>query len=151
MEDSCDHVSLEFEDQQSDYRDNSDNGSENSNSLKIIECRVEFVKMGKIKTVEEEFDATVKIRTTWYEDEIIKKYDPKIHWDPKIYIENAIIDVNYFQDVSYKTVTVENGTLVTEIRSCKGKNFIKTFKNFYYFINYLTNTKIPKLIKILII
>ena len=127
------HISLELNVQDPDNKDyESDLIHVKKNSLKIIECRIEFVKIGRIKTIEEEFSATVKIRSKWYEDEIIEKYDPKIHWDPKIYIENAVVNVNYFQDVSYKTVQIENRTLVTEIRSCKGKNFTKINQNFNY-------------------
>ena len=93
---------------------------ENSN-IKQLECRVEFVKIGQIDTREEYYGATVKIKTKWYENEIIKKYDPEVHWNPKIYIENAIVDVNYFQDVSYEVAQVDVRTEITETRKCKGR------------------------------
>ncbi len=93
----------------------------NNNNQYLIECRIEFVKMGGIDTVKEKFKATIKLRSKWYEKKIIEDYDPKKHWNPKIYIENSISSVNYFQDVSYKTKQLGEITEITEIRTIKGE------------------------------
>ena len=89
-------------------------------NIKQLQCHVEFVKIGQIDTREEYYGATVKIKTKWYENGIIKNYDPEVQWNPKIYIENAIVDVNYFQDASYEVAQDGDRTEITETRKCKG-------------------------------
>ena len=107
-----------------------------ANKLKLVECRVEFVVVGKVNTVDECFSATIKIRSKWNENEIINKYNPEYHWNPKIYVENSIPEVNFFQEASYKTNTHERGTEIVETRICKG-NFENKF--IYSFTNQIQN------------
>ncbi len=98
-----------------------DDPENNKNCRYLIESRLEFVKIGFIDTAKEIFKAVIKIRTKWYEQKIIEDYDPKKHWNPKIYIENALANVNYFQDVIYKTKQLGEITEITEIRTIKGE------------------------------
>ena len=91
------------------------------NDLKIVQCRIEFFKIGKVDTFNEEFAATVKIRSKWYENEIINKYNPELHWNPKLFVENAVPDLQFFQEISYKSVIKEDTTEITELRICKGE------------------------------
>ena len=88
--------------------------------LKLVECRVEFIVVGKVNTIDECFSATIKIVSKWHENEIISKYNPDVHWNPKIYVENSIPEVNYFQETCYKTKATEGGTEIVETRVCKG-------------------------------
>ena len=90
------------------------------NKLKLVECRVEFIVVGKVNTIEECFSATIKICSKWHENEIINKYNRDMHWNPKIYVENSIPEVNYFQETSYNTKATEGGTEIVETRVCKG-------------------------------
>ena len=91
-----------------------------SNELKIVECWIEFFKIGKVDTFNEEFSATVKIRSKWYENETINKYNPEFHWNPRLFVENAVPDLQFFQEISYKSVIKEDRTEITELRICKG-------------------------------
>ena len=89
-------------------------------SIKVVECRIEFVTVGEVDTFNEQFKAFVKVRSKWIENEVIDEYNPKTNWNPKLYIENAIPE-KFYEDVSYKTVIKDDDkTEITEIRICKG-------------------------------
>ena len=102
-----------------------------ADKFKLVECRVEFVVVGKVNTIDECFSATIKIRSKWNENEIISKYNPDIHWNPKIYVENSIPEVNFFQEASYKTNIYDRVTEIVETKICKGifENKIIFFTN----------------------
>ena len=85
-----------------------------------IKCQLDFVVVGKIDTRDECFNATIKITSKWIDNKIITSYNPDTDWNSKIYIENAIPDVNYFQDAVYKLRKLEEKTEITEIRTIKG-------------------------------
>ena len=89
-------------------------------SPKQIECHVEFIVVGKVDTINETFSGTFKIRSKWKENKIITSYNPDTDWNPKIYIENAIPDVNLFQEIYYKCNSNDTSTEITEIRTIKG-------------------------------
>ena len=91
-----------------------------NNSPISIKCKLDFVVVGKIDTREECFAATIKITSKWIDSKILTKYNPDTEWNPKIYIENAIPDVNYFQDAVYKLRKLDDKTEITEIRTIKG-------------------------------
>ncbi len=95
------------------------NNTSFDSKIKIIECRVEFVRVGNVDTFRECYSATVKIRSKWYENEIITEYNPNLHWNPCIYIENAISNTN--DEVKYKTSIMNEKTEITEIRTCYGE------------------------------
>ena len=63
----------------------------NSDSLinKLVEVSIRFLSIGEIDTMNEKFQAQVKITANWLENEIIDKYNPDVHWNPKLFIENA--------------------------------------------------------------
>jgi len=58
--------------------------------LRIIEVYIEFIQIGEVDTMNEKFQAIVKIKSKWLENEIITDYDPKEYWNPKLFIENAL-------------------------------------------------------------
>ena len=55
---------------------------------KLVEVRIEFITLGEIDTMNEKFNAEVRIISRWYDDEDIDEYDKKKHWSPKLFIEN---------------------------------------------------------------
>jgi hypothetical protein len=88
---------------------------------RIIEVKIEFLSIGEVDTMNEKYQAEVKITAKWFETEDIVKYNRKKNWNPKLYIENALHDLK--EDIKYKVTKVENKTVITEIRFCKGLNF----------------------------
>jgi hypothetical protein len=69
---------------------------ENLNTfLRIIEVYIEFIQIGEVDTMNEKFQAIVKIKSKWIENENIKDYDPKEYWNPKLFIENALHVILY--------------------------------------------------------
>ena len=92
-----------------------------SNYAKLIEVRIEFMSLGEVDTMNEKYQAEVKIRSRWYDDEIIDQYDKNKHWNPKLFIQNALHDLK--EDISYQCTKMDNKTIVTETRVSKGKSF----------------------------
>lgn len=87
---------------------------------KLVWVRIEFIQFGEVDTFNEKYQAEVKIRAKWY-DEDIDQYDRDKHWYPKLYIENAMHDVK--EEVSYHVTRLdgEGGkVMVTETRVAKG-------------------------------
>ena len=101
---------------------------DNSNAIRRVECRLEFVKIGSIDTREQCFTATIKIRTKWIENGVFTKYSSDMNWNPKIYVQNAKSGVDLFEDNMYKTKILDEGkTEIMEIKKIKGKiHFMST-------------------------
>lgn len=91
-----------------------------STDLRIIECSIEFLQIGEVDTMNERYQAIVKTKSKWYENEILTEYDPKKNWNPRLYIENALHE-KFQEEINYKIVTIDKRTLITEIRISKGK------------------------------
>ena len=87
--------------------------------LRIIEVRIEFTQIGEVDTMNEKFQAIVKTKAKWFENEIINDYDPKEHWNPKLFIENALHD-KFNEEVSYNITSYDDKTMITETRISKG-------------------------------
>ncbi len=90
-----------------------------SENLKKIQCRVEFVNIGEVDTFREQFKAYVIVRSRWFEKEKIEEYDAETHWNPQLYIQNLIPEKIY-ETVTYKVIQHEDTTEIIETRSCKG-------------------------------
>lgn len=101
------------------YRQSSYNENSNNVPLRFIQTRCEFITFGEVDTFREQFKANVLIRSRWLEKEDIEEYDPKEHWNPLIYIQNLIPE-KFYENVRYRCVKQDDGTEITEIRSCKG-------------------------------
>lgn len=85
---------------------------------KIVWVRIEFIAFGEVDTFNEKYQAEVKIRAKWY-DEDIDTYDKNKNWYPKLYIENAMHDVK--EEFNYKVDRLEgNKVMITETRVSKG-------------------------------
>lgn len=91
-----------------------------STDLRIIECSIEFLQIGEVDTMNERYQAIVKTKSKWFENEILTEYDPKKNWNPRLYIENALHE-KFQEEINYKIVTIDKRTLITEIRISKGK------------------------------
>jgi hypothetical protein len=89
-----------------------------ANYAKLIEVRIEFLSFGEVDTMNEKFQAEVKVRSRWYDDEDIEIYDKSIHWYPKLFIENALHDVK--EEISYQVDKLNDKSIITEIRIAKG-------------------------------
>ena len=91
---------------------------ENKN-LKIIQVQILFLSFGEVDTMNEKFQAQVKITANWLENEIIDKYNPDVHWNPKLFIENAFPDLK--EEVTHKTKFIdEKTTQIIQTRMAKG-------------------------------
>ena len=78
-----------------------------------VELRVIFLRIGDIKTVNENYFAEILIESRWEEPKLCSEFDnsnlfneekelssAKIYWNPNIYIENSLNDTK--KNVSYK-------------------------------------------------
>lgn len=88
-------------------------------SLRIIEVQIVFLQIGEVDTINEKFQAIVKIKSKWYENEILSEYDPREDWNPKLFIENALYD-KFQEEISYDLKVCDDKTLITETRISKG-------------------------------
>ena len=90
--------------------------------LKIVEVSIEFLQFGEVDTMNEKYQAQVRIIAKWFDDEEIdpnEKFDPDDHWNPKLYIENAFPDVK--EEIKYKTKKIdEMKTQIIQTRISKG-------------------------------
>lgn len=86
---------------------------------KTVEASFEFVKFGRINTLDETFQAEVTIESKWVfeEDSLEDKYDPKKHWNPQLKIENALAPCN---NVKYVLINENNQVVIKEIRKYNG-------------------------------
>jgi hypothetical protein len=91
----------------------------NSTILRVIKCRIEFLQIGEVDTMNERYQATVKIKAKWYEDEIITEYDKNKYWNPKLFIENALHE-KFYEEISYSVQKDGKGTIVTQTMVSKG-------------------------------
>lgn len=85
---------------------------------KLVWVRIEFCSFGDVDTVNEKYQAEVKIKSKWYHEEAIDEYDKKKHWYPKLFIENALDSVK--EEITYEVTKVEDKSMITEIRVAKG-------------------------------
>ena len=86
---------------------------------KLVEVSIEFLSIGEIDIMNEIYDAEVKIKSRWYDDEDIDEYDRDVHWYPKLFIVNAFPDIK--EDIRYRVEKIQNKSIITEIRIAKGK------------------------------
>ena len=86
---------------------------------KLVEVSIEFLSLGEIDTMSERYEAEVRIRSRWYDDEEIDEYDKSIHWYPKLFIVNALPDVK--EEIRYRVERLHEKSIITEIRIAKGK------------------------------
>ena len=86
---------------------------------KLIEVSIEFLSLGEIDTMSERYEAEVRIRSRWYDDEEIDEYDKTRHWYPKLFIVNALPDVK--EEIRYRVERLNDKSIITEIRIAKGK------------------------------
>ena len=84
---------------------------------KLVEVRIEFISIGEVDTMNEKFQAQVKVTSRWYDDEEIDVYDKSKHWNPKLFIENAL-DIR--EEIDYYVDRFNNKSIVTEVRYAKG-------------------------------
>ena len=85
---------------------------------KLIWVRIEFCGIGDIDTVNEKYQAEVKIKSKWYDEGDIEEYDKKKHWYPKLFIENALDNVK--EEITYDVTKVDDKCMIVETRIAKG-------------------------------
>jgi len=93
--------------------------TQKSKAMRIVKCHIEFEQLGEIDTMNERYQAIVKTKARWYEDEIITDFDKDKYWNPKLFIENALHEK--FHEESTFTVEQEGtSTIVTQTMISKG-------------------------------
>lgn len=85
---------------------------------KLVWVRIEFCGIGDIDTVNEKYQAEVKIKSKWYDEGDIEEYDKKKHWYPKLFIENALDNVK--EEITYDITKVDDKCMIVETRIAKG-------------------------------
>lgn len=87
--------------------------------IRLIQVSIEFLTIGEIDTIDEVFDAELRIKSTWCDNDEIDTYDTNVHWCPKLFIVNALPDVA--EEITYSVVRHESKSIITETRIAKGK------------------------------
>ena len=87
--------------------------------IRLIQVSIEFLSIGEINTIDEIFDAEIRIKSTWCDNEEIDTYDSQINWCPKLFILNALPDVD--EEIEYSVVRYESKSIITETRLARGK------------------------------
>jgi hypothetical protein len=92
-----------------------------SKTLKTVRCTIEFLQIGEVDTMNERYQAIVKIKARWHEKtEITGEYDSNLDWNPKLYVEN-ILHEKSMEQVSYEVINENTGkTIIIETRIVKG-------------------------------
>lgn len=90
---------------------------------KTVQVFFLFTRIGEIDTMNERFQAEVRIESKWVDNELNfgdeEAYDSKKHWNPKLHIENALQLTK--EDITYNIVRDDEiGIVVTEVRLVKG-------------------------------
>ena len=57
---------------------------------RIVHVKVDFIKLGEIDTMNENYHAEILIESKWLETEEIIEYNSDVHWNPKFVIENVV-------------------------------------------------------------
>jgi len=100
---------------------------------RLVEVHVVFLQIGEVDTINEKYQATVKIKARWCEKSITTEYDPNVHWNPKLFIENALNE-KFKEEITYETAQINDKVLVTESRICKGtfwERMVNNSSSFY--------------------
>ena len=94
-------------------------------TARVVWVRIDFENIGEVDTMNEKYQATVRIKCKWYhvqqepDEEDFEEYDPKKHWYPKLYLENALHDVK--EEFAYKVTQVDDQRkMITETRTARG-------------------------------
>lgn len=105
-----------------DRKDSVINGLETEDQRRVVECRVQFIKFCKIDIIGEQFRAKVVFKAKWKEYDLIRNYDPNVHWNPRLFVENckSLPTNNIIEKVRYTTELFSNYTQITEIREMTG-------------------------------
>ena len=86
--------------------------------IRLVQVSIEFLSIGEIDTIEEKFDAEVRIKSTWCENEELEVYNRNEHWYPKLFIANAMSDV--VEEINYHVVRFAGKSIITETRIARG-------------------------------
>ena len=90
---------------------------------RTVFVKVDFIKLGEIDTMNENYNAEIIIESKWIETEEIINYNSEIHWNPKFSIENALQIQN--EKIKYETKNDES------IFSYKMATFFFSFEFLY--------------------
>ena len=95
----------------------------NTESMKIVSIGIQFDRFGEIDTMNEKYQADVKIVATWEDDQVIDKYIEGIHWNPELYVENLLTENRKTTKYMIERINEKNTTKIIQTQNIKGKNF----------------------------
>ena len=104
---------------------------------RVVQVRIEFMSLGEVDTMNEKYQAEIRIKSRWQDEEEIDEYDKTKHWNPKLFIENALDNVR--EEITYSVTRSDGKSTITETRISKGGFLIHT-------IHYLQRVVLPYLI-----
>jgi hypothetical protein len=91
-----------------------------NDKIKLVEVLIQFCRIGEIDTINEKYQAEVRIEAKWLEKEPLDVYDPKKDWNPMLTIEN-ILEIKSEQiDHEIMKDPDSDYNIITEIRHVKG-------------------------------
>lgn len=107
---------------------------------KFVEVSFEYIGIGEVNTMHENYHAELIIESTWLSDDAnIKEYDPEVDWNPNLFIYNVIKIKE--ENISYKINRASSSKCyITEIRKVKGcfwDKFVLQDVKIFYSINSL--------------
>lgn len=84
-----------------------------------IQVSIEFLTIGEVDTLNEKFQAEVRITSKWCDNQYDKEeYEKDVDWNPYLFIENSMHDVK--EEFKYKVEKFDNRREITETRIAKG-------------------------------
>jgi hypothetical protein len=92
--------------------------------LKPVYITIEFLRIGEIDMMKEQYSADIVIESEWIEEEenTLTNYNPNLNWNPKLKIDNCILKTD--EKIEYSTRKEKIGenfrTIVSETWLLKG-------------------------------
>ena len=79
-----------------------------------------FFNSTESDTMNEKFQADIKIESTWEDENVVAKYNESTDWNPNLFVDNIITENR--KTTKYKTerINERNTTKITQIQNIKG-------------------------------
>jgi len=88
-----------------------------STEKRIVLVNFEFIRIGEIDTMNENYNAEICIESKWIEKDLIQNYNPDQHWNPRLFIENALQEPK--EKIKYNIIREGDEQWIIETRYVK--------------------------------
>jgi hypothetical protein len=87
---------------------------------RLVEVSIVFLQIGEVDTINEKFQANIKITSKWCEYTVLDDYDSRKDWNPEIFISNVLHLEKFKEEISYDLLKYSDKTIIIETRISKG-------------------------------